>query len=50
MKLPPLVLAYHGVADVPYAADPHLLFIAPDDLRRHIDVLRRWGYRLVSFR
>ena len=47
--LPPLALAYHGVAEVPLDRDPDALFVAPADLRRQIARLRRWGYRLVSF-
>ena len=47
--LPPLALAYHGVADVRIAADPHSLFTAPADLRRHIRILRRWGYGFATF-
>jgi peptidoglycan/xylan/chitin deacetylase (PgdA/CDA1 family) len=46
---PPLALAYHGVADVPPARDPDALFVAPGDLRRQIERLRAWGYRLVTF-
>jgi peptidoglycan/xylan/chitin deacetylase (PgdA/CDA1 family) len=48
-KLPPLALAYHGVADVPRRRDPHGLFVAPHALRRHIERLRAWGYELVTF-
>lgn len=48
-SLPPLALAYHGVADVPLRQDPHGLFVRPQDLRRQIAKLRSWGYRLVSF-
>jgi peptidoglycan/xylan/chitin deacetylase (PgdA/CDA1 family) len=48
--LRPLALAYHGVAAVPARRDPHGLFVAPRDLRRHIAYLRRSGYRLVTFR
>lgn len=47
--LPPLALAYHGVADVPLRQDRHGLFVRPQDLRRQIAKLRSWGYRLVSF-
>jgi peptidoglycan/xylan/chitin deacetylase (PgdA/CDA1 family) len=47
--LPPLALAYHGVADVPVAQDPYGLFVRPRDLRRHVERLRAWGYRLASF-
>jgi peptidoglycan/xylan/chitin deacetylase (PgdA/CDA1 family) len=48
-SLPPLALAYHGVADVPLRRDQHGLFVRPQDLRRQIAKLRSWGYRLVSF-
>jgi peptidoglycan/xylan/chitin deacetylase (PgdA/CDA1 family) len=49
VSLPPLALVYHGVADVPLRRDPHGLFVAPRDLRRQIERLRTWGYRLVTF-
>lgn len=48
-RLPPLALAYHGVARVPLRDDPHGLFTAPEALLRHVDRLRRWGYELVTF-
>ena len=48
-SLPPLVLAYHGVAKVRVRDDPELLFVAPDELVRHIRKLRRWGYELLPF-
>jgi peptidoglycan/xylan/chitin deacetylase (PgdA/CDA1 family) len=48
-SLPPLALVYHGIADVPLRRDPHGLFVAPDDFRRHVRRLRSWGYRLVTF-
>jgi peptidoglycan/xylan/chitin deacetylase (PgdA/CDA1 family) len=35
--------------DVPLRRDPHRLFVRPDDLRRHIEVLRNWGYELMTF-
>jgi peptidoglycan/xylan/chitin deacetylase (PgdA/CDA1 family) len=47
--LPPLALAYHGVAAVPLRHDPWRLFVAPDRVRRHVVALRRWGYELVTF-
>jgi peptidoglycan/xylan/chitin deacetylase (PgdA/CDA1 family) len=47
--LPPLALAYHGVAEVPLGRDPDALFVAPAELRRQIARLREWGYRLISF-
>jgi peptidoglycan/xylan/chitin deacetylase (PgdA/CDA1 family) len=45
----PLALVYHGVAAVPPRRDPEGLFTAPAALRRHIALLRRRGYRLVTF-
>jgi peptidoglycan/xylan/chitin deacetylase (PgdA/CDA1 family) len=48
-RLPPLALAYHGVAEVPLRRDPEHLFVRPQDLRTHLRRLRVWGYRLVSF-
>jgi peptidoglycan/xylan/chitin deacetylase (PgdA/CDA1 family) len=49
-ELPPLALAYHGVAEVPLRRDPHALFVPPRALLRHLSILRGWGYRLVAFR
>lgn len=46
---PPLILAYHGVSDVPAHLDPEGLFISPSDLRRQITRLRHWGYAFLSF-
>lgn len=46
---PPLVLMYHGVADVPARRDPEGLFVRPADLRSQIARLRRWGYTLLTF-
>jgi peptidoglycan/xylan/chitin deacetylase (PgdA/CDA1 family) len=46
---PPLALVYHGVSDVPLRRDASALFVRPSDLRRHVEALRRWGYRLVTF-
>jgi peptidoglycan/xylan/chitin deacetylase (PgdA/CDA1 family) len=48
-SLPPLALAYHGIADVPLRRDRNGLFVAPDALRRQIACLRDWGYELVAF-
>ena len=47
-RRPPLILAYHGVGDVPLRRDPHGLFVRPRDLRRQIATLRRWGYELLT--
>jgi peptidoglycan/xylan/chitin deacetylase (PgdA/CDA1 family) len=46
---PPLVLAYHGIGEVPLRSDPHGLFVRPTDLRRHVRRLRSWGYRFLRF-
>ena len=46
--LPPLALAYHGVAAVPLRRDPHRLFTSPRALRRHARRLRSYGYRFVT--
>ena len=48
-RLPPLALAYHGVAPVPLSRDSHGLFVSPRALRRQIRALRRWGYELIAF-
>lgn len=47
--LPPLALAYHGVADVSRRIDQEGLFVRSEDLRRQIAKLRDWGYVLVRF-
>lgn len=46
---PPLILAYHGVADVPAHRDPEGLLISPRRFRRHVRRLKRWGYGFLSF-
>lgn len=46
---PPLILAYHGVSEVPAHLDPEGLFISPRQLRGHVRRLRRWGYAFLSF-
>jgi peptidoglycan/xylan/chitin deacetylase (PgdA/CDA1 family) len=45
---PPLVLAYHGVADVSLWRDHFRLFVRPRDLARQIETLKRWGYELTT--
>jgi peptidoglycan/xylan/chitin deacetylase (PgdA/CDA1 family) len=47
--LPPLALAYHGAAYVPYHRDPMRLFVGAAAIRRDIRLLRGWGYQLVTF-
>src|SRR5438309_4797058 len=47
--LGPLVVTYHGVADVPLLDDPYGLFTSPAALSRHIERIRSWGYQFVTF-
>lgn len=49
-SLKPMVLCYHGVEDVPLNRDRSRLFVRPRDLERHIALLVRWGYELVTFK
>lgn len=46
---PPLILAYHGVCEVPPHLDPEGLFISPRQLRGQIARLRHWGYAFETF-
>ena len=46
---PAVVLAYHGVSDVPLSREARGLFVRPRDVRRHVARLRAWGYELVTF-
>lgn len=48
MRRPPVVLGYHGIADVDPAHDPVRLFVGPDALRRQVTRLRRRGYRFLT--
>jgi hypothetical protein len=47
--LPPLALAYHGVATVPWREDRWRLFVTPRQIVRDVKRLRGWGYELVTF-
>ena len=47
MRRPPVILAYHGIADVDPRHDPVRLFVGPDDLRRQIERMRSLGYRFL---
>ena len=47
MRRPPVILAYHGIADVDPRHDPVRLFVRPDDLRRQIERMRSLGYRFL---
>lgn len=44
----PLVLAYHGVARIPFDRDRFRLFVHPDQVVRDLRWLRRRGYDLVT--
>lgn len=48
MSLPPLVLAYHALGDVPPSLDPHNLFVAPDRFESQVRSLLGRGYELVT--
>ena len=49
-RLPPLVLGYHGVGrPSSRSADPHALLTSEGALRRHLGILRSWGYELLTF-
>jgi len=44
----PLVLHYHGLADVPRRLDPHELMVPPAAFRSQVSLLRKRGYRFVA--
>ncbi|HEX6651429.1 MAG TPA: polysaccharide deacetylase family protein [Thermoleophilaceae bacterium] len=48
MRRPPVILAYHGIADVDPRHDPVRLFVRPRDLRRQIERMRSRGYRFLA--
>ena len=48
MRRPPVILGYHGIADVDPRHDPSRLFVGPDALRRQVGRLRSRGYRFLS--
>jgi peptidoglycan/xylan/chitin deacetylase (PgdA/CDA1 family) len=48
VRRPPVILGYHGIADVPAADDPVRLFVSPDALRRQVARLRARGYRFLT--
>jgi peptidoglycan/xylan/chitin deacetylase (PgdA/CDA1 family) len=45
---PPVILGYHGIAEVDPRHDPVRLFVAPSRLRAQIRRLQRRGYRFLS--
>ena len=44
---PPIVLGYHGIADIDPAHDPVRLFVSPARLRAQVTRLKKRGYELV---
>jgi len=48
MTPPPLVVAYHGLGQVPHALDPSGLMVPEESFRRQVRRLRRRGYRFVT--
>jgi hypothetical protein len=50
MPPPPLILAYHGIADVPPRHDPAQLFVPPRRFRSQVRQLKRRGYEFVHVR
>ncbi|MFY9579547.1 MAG: polysaccharide deacetylase family protein [Gaiellaceae bacterium] len=48
MSRPPLVLAYHGIGDVPRTLDPHNLFVPAERFVDQISRLRRRGYSFIT--
>lgn len=48
MREPPVVLGYHGIADVDPRHDPVRLFVRPADLRRQVTRLQNRGYRFLT--
>lgn len=48
MTPPPLVVAYHGLGEVPYALDPSGLMVPVGSFRRQVRRLRQRGYTFVK--
>jgi peptidoglycan/xylan/chitin deacetylase (PgdA/CDA1 family) len=48
VRRPPVVLSYHGIADVDRRHDPIRLFVRPDDFRRQVMRLQSRGYRFLT--
>lgn len=48
MRLRPLVLGYHGVADVPPEHDPYHLMVPPAAFRTHVESLLARSYTFVT--
>lgn len=48
MLRPPVILAYHGLAEVPREHDPHNLMLPPSRFVAQVESLRRRGYEFVK--
>jgi peptidoglycan/xylan/chitin deacetylase (PgdA/CDA1 family) len=48
MFRPPVILGYHGIADVDPRHDPVRLFVRPSDFRRQVERLLRRDYELLT--
>jgi peptidoglycan/xylan/chitin deacetylase (PgdA/CDA1 family) len=48
VRRPPVVLGYHGIADVDPRHDPIRLFVRPDAFRRQVTRMRARGYRFLT--
>ena len=48
MRGAPVILGYHGIADVDPRHDPVRLFVRPRDLRRQVERMRSRGYRFLT--
>jgi peptidoglycan/xylan/chitin deacetylase (PgdA/CDA1 family) len=50
MAPPAVVLAYHGLGELPREQDPHGLIVPPAGFRSHVRILRGRGYEFVTQR
>lgn len=48
MSPPPLILAYHGLAELPHHLDPHHLMVAPERFENQVRSLQGRGYEFVT--
>jgi peptidoglycan/xylan/chitin deacetylase (PgdA/CDA1 family) len=48
VRRPPVVLGYHGIADVDPRDDPVRLFVGPDAFRRQVRRMQSRGYRFLT--
>lgn len=48
MPAPPVVLNYHGIADLDVGHDPVRLFVPPRRFRRQVSSLKKRGYRFLN--